>query len=173
MIKIEPNAIVNGELWNYHVTRDGRVFSLNYNHTGEVKELKLCNNGRGYSMVLLSHNGTKKFVQVARLVALAYIPNPNNKPEVDHINRIRTDNRVENLRWVTKSENALNRDKYKRPNYPKNYKKSKPVRCIETGAIYPSGSEVQRQLGFLQGDISRCCNGIRKTCGGFHWEYVE
>lgn len=165
--------MIDGELWNYHVTRDGRVFSLNYNRTGEVKELKPCISDCGYNRVELWNNGTMKKVKVSRLVALIYIPNPNNKPEVDHINRIRTDDRVENLRWVTKSENALNRGKYKKPNFPKNTKNSKPVRCIETGVVYPSTNEVQRQLGFSQGHISNCCNGIRKTCSGFHWEYVE
>ena len=78
--------------------------------------------GRGnkYPIVQLGRNN-KKYVH--RLVALAFIPNPDNKPQVDHINRIRTDNRVENLRWATKSENQINvptrvehRHIYRKPN---------------------------------------------------------
>ena len=61
--------------------------------------------GNGYLIVQLGRNN-KKYVH--RLVALAFISNPENKPQVDHINRIRSDNRIENLRWATKSENQIN-----------------------------------------------------------------
>ena len=77
---------------------------------GEVRRggrvLKPTPNSRGYSMVRLGRNNNK---YVHRLVASAFIPNPDNKPQVDHINRIRTDNRVENLRWATVSENQINK----------------------------------------------------------------
>lgn len=169
---MKPNVVIDGIEYNYHVTRDGRVFSLNYNKTGEVKELKTnTNNKDGYNRVRLSYNGIAKNFRVARLVALAYISNPDNKPEVDHINRVCTDDRAENLRWVTRSENSTNRNKFISCN-KLNYGKSKPVRCIETGVIYPSVMEVQRQLRFSQGHISQCCRGERKTAYGFHWEYV-
>lgn len=164
--------MIDGIEYNYHVTRDGRVFSLNYGRTGEVKELKLCINRYGYNTVFICHNGIRKNVQVSRLVALAYIHNPDNKPTVDHINRDKTDNRVENLRWATISEQNYNRDKHKRPNTPKNNKNSKPVKCIETGVIYPSQAEVERQLGFSQPYICNCCRGKLKSAYGFHWEYV-
>ena len=62
----------------------------------------------GYLLVVLSSNNTQKTQLVHRLVASAFIPNPDNKPQVDHINRIRSDNRVENLRWATVSENQIN-----------------------------------------------------------------
>lgn len=169
---MKANIFLDGIEYNYHVTRDGKVYSLNYRRTGEVKELKQCTGNHGYNIVVLNHNGTKKMVQVSRLVALAYIPNPDNKPEVDHINRISTDDRVENLRWATRSENVLNRGKFKLPNYPKNIKGSKPVKCIETGVVYPSTNEIQRQLGFSQGNISECCRGKRKSAYGFRWKYI-
>lgn len=162
---MKANVIVDGIEYNYHVTRDGRVFSL---RNGETKELKPCTNNRGgYNRVDLCYNGTIKKVKVSKLVALAYISNPNNKPEVDHINRIRTDDKVENLRWATRSEQNLNRE------YPKNKKGSKPVRCIETGVVYPSVKEVERQLGFANGYISNCCRGKYKSAYGYHWEYVK
>ena len=67
----------------------------------------------GYHRISLYHNGKSKTHAIHRLVAIHHIPNPENKLYVDHINRIRNDNRVENLRWVTRLENAQNTGKYK------------------------------------------------------------
>lgn len=65
-------------------------------------------NRYGYRRVILN-NKTKKSVTIHRLVGDAFIPNPENLPQIDHINRIRTDNRVANLRWVSAQDNCLNR----------------------------------------------------------------
>jgi len=75
--------------------------------------MKHQNTRGGYLHVTLCHHGKKKFYKIHRLVALHYIPNPEGKPQVDHINRIRNDNRVENLRWATHSENNQNTLKQK------------------------------------------------------------
>ena len=83
----------------YIITRDGRVFSKNVD-----RFLKLKEQDSGYLGVGLC-NGSKADFQVHRLVAILYIPNPENKPYVNHKNRIKTDNRVENLEWVTAEEN--------------------------------------------------------------------
>lgn len=83
----------------YYVTSDGRVYR-------DGRQLKMELN-RGYQRVTLSYNGLLERIFVHRLVAELYIPNPENKPFVNHINHIRNDNRVENLEWVTHSENML------------------------------------------------------------------
>lgn len=163
---MEANVIIDGVKYNYFVTEDGRVFSLNYNRTGEAKELKHFNGGGGYRCVNLCKDGKPKMVKVARLVAMAYIPNPEGKPEVDHIDRNPLNNDVSNLRWVTSSENCYNRE------MPKNNKNSKAVKCVETGEIYPSICEVERQFGFNQGNVASCCRGKLKTAYGYHWQYI-
>ena len=89
---------------NYLIYPDGRVYNQKYK-----RYLLACPNGAGYIRVTLSKDGNRKEHTIHRLVALHYIPNPDNKPEVDHWNGKRNDNRVENLRWVTSSENNQNR----------------------------------------------------------------
>ena len=95
---------------NYLIYDDGRVFNKIKNNF-----VNLVNDKDGYLQITLYNNGkNKKTIKIHRLVALHYISNPNNLPQVDHINRIRTDNRIENLRWVSVSENNINKDVYKK-----------------------------------------------------------
>jgi hypothetical protein len=87
----------------YSATEDGRIYS----HV-KAKYLSASLTRDGYLMVVLQHNKEKKTCKVHRLVAFTYIANPENKYAVDHINRIKTDNSVDNLRWATRSENRIN-----------------------------------------------------------------
>ena len=86
----------------YQVSSHGRVQSIR-----AKRILKMPHPVRGYLRVTLHNNKFKYQTGIARLVALAFIPNIYNKPQVNHINGIKTDNRVENLEWVTSSENSL------------------------------------------------------------------
>tara|TARA_R110000823_G_C15637043_1_gene469377 strand:- start:111 stop:584 length:474 start_codon:yes stop_codon:yes gene_type:complete len=92
---------------NYLIYQDGRVWS----NIRKGKFLKHAVNHGGYHRVGLSRDNKGKYFSVHRLVAIHFIANPDNKPEVDHINRDRSDNRVENLRWVTRLENGQNTGK--------------------------------------------------------------
>ena len=92
----------------YEVSSVGRVRSLNYNKTGQVKILKAHNDKDGYLRIELHKHGIAKSYYVHRLVAQAFIPNPENKPCVDHINTMKSDNFYKNLRWVTHKENNNN-----------------------------------------------------------------
>jgi len=85
---------------NYLIYDDGRVYNKKFK-----RFLKPCINNWGYEKVILSKNGVTKTLKIHRLVALHFIDNPENKPEVDHINDIRHDNRIQNLQWLTKKEN--------------------------------------------------------------------
>ena len=92
---------LNGYESKYKVTNDGRIWSDYLNDY-----LKPFFSRGGYVRVKLNYGDRSKKFMVHRLVALAFIPNPEGKPVVDHINRNRADNRVENLQWVTSKENA-------------------------------------------------------------------
>lgn len=103
----------------YQVSNEGRIKALpreivTRNRFGECikkydeKILKNGDNNRGYYIVILYDGFTRKPKQVHRLVAEAFIPNPDKKPCVDHINTVKTDNRSCNLRWVSIKENNNN-----------------------------------------------------------------
>ena len=92
----------------YEVSNLGRVKSFNYRGTGKEKILKNIECNNGYLTVGLTKDRKQKFFFIHRLVAEAFIPNLDNKPCIDHINTIKTDNRVENLRWVNHEENNNN-----------------------------------------------------------------
>lgn len=93
---------------NYLVYPDGNIFSKARRGT-PARILKQCDNGRGYLAIRLTNNQGKRITKYPhRLVAEHYIPNPENKREVDHINRNSHDNNINNLRWVTPKENSKN-----------------------------------------------------------------
>jgi hypothetical protein len=95
------------EFHRYMISNHGRVKSIRF----PDRFLKPDIDKDGYESVKLQNEGesVKTKMRVSRMVAVAFIPNPDNKPTVDHINRIKTDNRVENLRWATASEQSNNR----------------------------------------------------------------
>ena len=173
----------------YRVSNDGHV-------VGYKTEYRCGNNGQtkrvlqereiigdkdfyGHRRVTLYKNKTKRRAFVHRLVAEAFIPNPENKPEIDHINTDPSDNRVENLRWVTRLENQRNPITNMKQHLAqlgeKNYwfgktgamhHRSKKVMCVETGVVYDGVSEATRVTGIKH--ISCCCYEKygRKTAGG-------
>jgi hypothetical protein len=103
-----PYRLVRGMEWRviashpaYEVSNTGLV------RRGE-RVLKSRIRGRYYAGAILCMNGIETSHMVHRLMALAFIPNPDNKEMIDHINRIKTDNRIENLRWASRSENIIN-----------------------------------------------------------------
>ena len=93
----------------YQISNLGNVKSLNYKNTHQEKLLKPVPHSKGYLKIQLMKDGKRKSFFIHRLVAEAFLSNPDNKPEVNHINSNRQDNRLENLEWVSTSENALHR----------------------------------------------------------------
>lgn len=160
----------------YQVSNLGRIKSLNYKRTGKEKIMKQTKRGNGYLRVDLCKDKKIKTYNVHRLVAMTFIFNEYNKPQVNHINEIKTDNRVENLEWVTSKENVNYGTAIKRRTMKlTNGKGSKPVIGMkkESGYIveFPSVREVERTLKIGHSHVSNCCKGKGKTAGGYKWMF--
>ena len=185
---------INGWEGRYQVSNFGRVKSVarkvRSTPFGKGEGLKpiperivTLQDRNGYNTAYLSAikkvNGKtiriKKRYGVHRLVAEAFIPNPKGKPQVNHINRNRKNNNVNNLEWATGSENQRHwRDQFDNP--PINTAKwSKAVRCVETGEEYESLLDASRKMGINYSGICRVVKRIPRyrTAGGYHWELVD
>ena len=162
----------------YQVSSLGRVKSIQRKvkykngsiHTVNEKIIKPGKDKNGYLIVGLSKENKRKNMKVHRLVAAAFVQNDSLfNTDINHINEIKTDNRSENLEWCEHIYNCNFGSRNER--LSKAF--SMPVKCIETGIVYPSTREVERQLGFYHSNISKCCNKKIKYCGGLHWEWAE
>ena len=172
------------EVWkdineHYQVSSFSRVRS---NRSGSWVILTAYKTNKGYLAVTLSINGKKKPYLLHRLVAEAFIPNPENKPQVNHINGIRTDDAISNLEWVTNIENQIHSWKYLNRQCPHKGKFGadstyfKVVLQIYNNRIigrFNGAREAMRITGVHYKLISACCHDERKTAGGFHWMFEK
>ena len=153
----------------YLIYDDGRVWSIRSN-----KFLKPKVEWTGYLSVDLCVNKQKTRIKIHRLVAEAFIPNPNNLQYVNHKDKNKQNNKANNLEWCTIEYNV---------NYNENYSQEerikrqgiigKPILCIETNTIYKSASEASKQLNLSRSHLSNVLNGRKKTAGGYHWKYIR
>lgn len=178
----------------YQISNWGRVKSLSFNKTGIEKILKPHDNGNGYLSVCLWKDNVYKHKYIHRLVAEAFIPNPENKPCIDHVNCERSDNRIENLKWCTYTENLTNpitkqrnadthREIYQGSNNPnfgnrgKLNPLSKPILQKDLNGniikLWWSASDAEREGGFDASTITKCCKGKKLTHRKNSWVYLE
>lgn len=144
-IVIKKNNVLYDYTNLYEISNKGNVRNLNYRGTGKIRMFKLHKNNHGYLTVILTKDGERQEFKVHRLVATAFIPNPNNYEVVNHINEIKTDCRVENLEWCTREYNTS----YSQKGRPKKGKlKCRKCRiiCVETKQIFNSVDEVVVEL---------------------------
>lgn len=160
------------EVWSSIADSDYYVSNL-----GRIKNKKgTILNGyihRGsYKRVDININGARTQSYLHRLIAEAFIPNPENKSFVNHINGIKTDNRVDNLEWVTSKENS-NRKIFPNPG------RGRSRKVVQIGLdgkiirIWDSLTLVQNTLEIYKSAISMCCNGKRNFTGGYCWKYYK
>lgn len=169
----------------YQISTAGKIKSIPRfvnNHTGKLKTkekiLKQRKNEKGYLCVdLINNDGKRVFCGVHRFVALAFIPNPDNKPQVNHIDGDKTNNCISNLEWCTNSENQKHAYKLGL-NYAtgKAGRKKKSVKQIsistgETLNTFNSLADAGRKFG-LPGNIRLVCIGKRKSAYGYRWEFI-
>lgn len=135
----------------YSVTSCGRIWS-------HVKNIFLSPgiDMDGYYTVVLYKDGKKYTKRIHRLVAEAYLPNPDNLPQVNHIDENKEHNNVQNLEWCDCQYNI-------------DYSQSKAVKCVETDEVYKSIRLASRKTGIPAPRICDCVNGKHHTCGGYHW----
>ena len=166
----------------YEVSNMGRVKNLNYKGSGKEKILKNIKRRKGYLMVILTKNGKRRGFLVHRLVAEAFIPNPNNLPEVNHIDRDRANNHVDNLEWVTHSDNMKHSYKLGINCEPlRKYSQENRKKVTNGKNVFGSISEAADWL-FKKGysknkksaiaGISAVVREKRKTFGGYSWKYI-
>lgn len=142
----------------YEVSSHGRVRNI---RTGRI--FTGGDNGHGYRRINLKG---KKYL-IHRLVALAFLPNPDNLPEVNHRDENKENNNVENLEWCTASYNT---------NYS-SHKRSCRINQLtldgEFVKVWKSSWQIERETGYYQSAIIECCKGKYKQAYGYHWEYVD
>lgn len=162
----DDEVIVDGK---WAVTRNGHIYSLNYNHTGKRNELTGYVDKDGYVIVLLRGLSPKEKIRRARLVAECFIPNPENLPQVNHMDTNRTNDSADNLEWCDNTYNQV----YASTHGSFDSVKQSVCQCDGFGNVitaYDSISEAARAIGRKRQGIIACIGGKQKMAYGYIWK---
>lgn len=149
---------------NYECSSAGQIRNAT---TGAI--MKQSTNQHGYYQVCISINGKRKIIFPHRCVALLFVDNPENKPQVNHIDGIKTNNNASNLEWCTDKENSVHASKIGLSAGGQN---KKAICCIETGIVYKSAVEAEKACGINNGWIIAICKHKKHSAHGLHFEYA-
>ena len=183
----EEWRIIDGTLGYFAVSNFGRVSSMSHrvcggNNSWMTKPRILTShpNRGGYLRVrLTSLHGVNTTKLIHRLVAEAFVPNPNNYPHIDHIDGCRTNNVASNLRWCNRSMNMLNpitRSRCVKVRRQPHKRNRKPIVQLQNGVVvatYDSASEARELHGFHIGGIYACIRNPTRTLKGYHWRWLS
>ena len=152
----------------YAVTSCGKVYSYK-----SERFLKLQRDKGGYLYVVLYKDGKRKNYKIHRLVAEAYLLNPEGLPCVNHKDENKENNALLNLEWCNVAYNNSYGSRNERAGKAISKALSKPVFCEELNRKFDGARIAARELGLDQSHITQCCKGKQKTTGGYHWRYAD
>lgn len=164
------------EVWKDIEGYEGLYQVSNFGRVRTLKIMKPAKLKKGYLYLTLSRDNKKKCTSVHRLVAKAFIHNPRNYPQVNHIDGNKENNNINNLEWCDNSFNQKEAYKlgYQKPR--RHYKTAYKVNQYNLEGDYikqwESVASIERELGYSKASISGCCNGIYKKAHGYIWKYV-
>ena len=167
MNEVETFVKVEG-FEKYEVSNLGRVRNI---ESGRVLKPQLHHSG--YLGLRLCENNKQKYLYLHRIIATAFIDNPDEKPQVNHIDENKLNNDLSNLEWCTERENAIHGTRTKRI-AEKNFKKVIQLDLNDNILnVFKSMKQAEQETGIDASSISRCCNGKRKSAGRFKWRRNE
>ena len=164
---------INGEETRYLIHSHGYVISTSYNgKEGDVRFLKHNHDADGYCIITLNHHGKKYTRKIHRLVAEAFIPNPNNLPEVNHKNKDRADNRVENLEWCDRISNLY--DSYSTMSPIRNFRECRLLK-EDTNEIIETFQSIVAAARYASEKFGCSKSGMERNhkSKGYKIEYLE
>ncbi len=167
---------IEGYGGTFQVSNLGRVKTFNYMNSGTERVLKPKKHNKGYLQIQLIKGRKNKTFTIHRLVAEAFIPNPDKLPYVNHKDENKQNNNVNNLEWCSSSYNAL----YSMNLHPD--RKRKPTYYQKINQLDLNGNVVRTwenarsifiQTGMSDWSIAECCRGKRHTAYGYKWQYAK